>query len=135
MSRASHDEKQVRTTAVGFGVYAVSTADEFVLCDASGGVCTPTLPTITDAMLGLAWSFQKADATGNLVSVTATGGDQIDGAGSYDLNTQWQGVTLLAKRNALGVASWSVQATNSTGGSGTPSAGTFISYSNRLWVM
>lgn len=135
MSRSPHDEKQMRTTAVGAGVYAVSVADEFVLCDASGGVCTPTLPTITDAMLGLSWIFQKADASGNLVSVTATGGNQIDGAGSYDLDTQWQTVTLLAQRNALGVDAWTVQATNSTGGSGTPSAGVFIGYSNRLWVM
>lgn len=81
------------TVAVGVGVvtvasspYAVAATDRVLLIDASGGAVTINLPS--GAVTGRALTMLRLDFSGNSVTVTPVGGENIDGAGSY----VWVGV-------------------------------------------
>jgi hypothetical protein len=62
---------------------------EFVLCDATGGAFTVTLPTLTDNL----WvAVKKTDATGNIVTVSPGVSGLIDGSATQTLSTQYDSV-------------------------------------------
>lgn len=74
------------------------TKETLVIGDASAGPFTVTLPP---ALLYVSREVvvKKIDATGNVITVMALGGDTIDGAANYLLNVQWQLVRLQSNSN------------------------------------
>ena len=83
------------TASPGIGVDTLRRvlAGYLVLCDATGGAFTLDLHSASKS-LGRAYTIKKTDATANVVTVDANGGDLIDGAGTYPLSVQYQSVTL-----------------------------------------
>jgi hypothetical protein len=65
----------------------VPAADAFVLCDASGGAFSVSLPG-AQLYPGRVFSVKKTDASGNAVTVVDGGGGLVDGAASVSLATQ-----------------------------------------------
>ncbi|MDJ0342275.1 hypothetical protein QMK19_03615 [Streptomyces sp. H10-C2] len=73
--------------------YAVTTLDEVVLVDATGGPVTVTLPTAVGRATRC--TVQKTDASANAVTVATTGGQTIKGASTFPLATRWTTVTAI----------------------------------------
>lgn len=73
----------------------VTGSDYLVMCDASAGPITVTLPATT-AGLGRTLQVKKIDTTLNYVTIAAIGADTIDGASTAVLTTQYEAVTVLA---------------------------------------
>jgi hypothetical protein len=73
------DEVDVHPIVSKTTTYAATVADEYILCDASGGAFTVTLPTAV-GINGKAFSIKKTDSSGNAVTVDADGTETIDGA-------------------------------------------------------
>ena len=64
---------------------------EFVLCNASSGVFTVTLPTIEEDI----WiAIKKTDSSVNAITITTPDASPIDGAGTITLSTQYESVNL-----------------------------------------
>lgn len=59
-----------------------------ILVDATGGVKTETLPTSV-GMAGKEYEVQKRDASGNAVTIAATGGQTFNGAATISLAAQF----------------------------------------------
>ena len=67
-------------------------ADDTILVDATGGARTVNLKAATN-MTGKKYTVKKVDASVNAVTVDPSGGETIDGAGTYPLALQYQSVT------------------------------------------
>lgn len=67
----------------------------FIKCDASGGAFGANLPDAA-TMTGLHLWIKKIDASANAITFTATNGNNIDGAASVNLTTQWQTMRLFS---------------------------------------
>jgi hypothetical protein len=72
--------------------YAVAATDETVLCDATLGAITVTLPTATS---GRIVTVKKIDNSVNAITIDGDAGD-IDGAGTQPLSAQWDALTMQA---------------------------------------
>jgi hypothetical protein len=64
-----------------------------LLCDASGGAFTVTLPAAA-TVSGSSISVKKSDASANAVTVDGNAAETIDGAATLALSTQYEAVTL-----------------------------------------
>jgi hypothetical protein len=73
------DEVDVRPLVSKTTTYTATTANEYILCDASGGAFTVTLPTAV-GINGKLFTIKKTDSSGNAVTVDADGTETIDGA-------------------------------------------------------
>lgn len=83
--------------------YAATYDDDVILVDAAAGPITITLPSATAAVYPLV--VKKIDATGNTVTIAASGGQTIDGAATiaiavqngtatlYSDGSQWRGAS------------------------------------------
>lgn len=99
-------------------------------CDATSGNIIANLPSATSAGNGFTVALKKIDGSGNTITVTANGSDEIDGAGTFVLNSQYNWAILVCD----GTASWDILSdTSSTAGlapinspafTGTPTAPT-----------
>jgi hypothetical protein len=72
--------------------YTVTTTDEFILADSTGGAIVVTLPNIADDTVGRQITVKKIDTGAN--SVTLSGDATIDNAASYVFNTPYASVTV-----------------------------------------
>lgn len=94
----------------GEGVYTSSTTlDERafnVICDATGGAFTLTLPAVADCR-GRIYFIKKIDASANAVTIDGNGAQTIDGAATYVINAQYNAVTIVA-----GSSEWHVISQN-----------------------
>lgn len=113
--RSPHNEKLVRTLTILFAAspYTVLVEDEYVECNAVGGVITNNLPALA-TVLGLSFTFAKTDATANAVVLDGNGAETINGALTFSLLAQNDVVTILAL-----AAGWQIlnsKATTSSGG-------------------
>jgi hypothetical protein len=68
-------------------------AGDVLLCDASGGAFTVTLPAAA-TVSGSSISVKKSDASANAVTVDGNAAETIDGAATLALSTQYEAVTL-----------------------------------------
>ena len=75
---------------------AISATRQHVRADASGGAIAPTLPPLASTDAGVVITVKKIDASGNAVTVTASGSDTIDGAATFVLGVRYLSVTLQA---------------------------------------
>ena len=71
-----------------------------ILCDASAGAFTLTLPPAADGTLIL--NVKKIDSSANPVTIDADGTEQIDGSSTQSLLVQYESVTL----HSDGISDW-----------------------------
>lgn len=73
---------------------AILTVNDYtILMDASLGNRTVTLPNAS-TVTGIIYNIKKTDSSGNFVTITATGGQTIDGNGTFALTVQYQSITI-----------------------------------------
>jgi len=65
-----------------------------ILCDASGGVMTITLPKASQNKDAQIW-VNKIDATGNIVTIDGNGAETINGSATQSLSIQYESVTVI----------------------------------------
>lgn len=75
------------------GSSAVTDMDYTILCDAAGGPITVTLPEAAGSARRII-GIKKTDPSANGVTIAASGGDLIDGAGTLPITAQWQSYTV-----------------------------------------
>lgn len=83
--------------------YTATVRDGLILCDATAGAVTITLPTAASAFLdgfGFQFSITKIDASANACTLEGDGAETIDGAANFSTTTQWAGVTVLSNGTA-----------------------------------
>ncbi len=74
-------------------------ADFALLCDATGGAVTVDLPPaadVSDDDAGGLLYISKSDASGNTVTIDASGAEEIDGSTTVVLSTQFDSRLLMA---------------------------------------
>jgi len=74
--------------------YTATSSDSTVLCNASGGAFTITLPTAV-GIAGRMYTFKKTDSSANHILVDPYGAEKIDGESNGDLSTQYQFMTIV----------------------------------------
>lgn len=109
------------------GSSTTGNAKEAFLCNASSGALDVTLPAATAAGNGYTIAFKKSDNSINVVTLTVTGSDKIDGSSTYVLSSQYAWLFLVCD----GSSNWNVFSTNvgfaalaSPAFTGTPTAPT-----------
>ncbi|HEV2412231.1 MAG TPA: hypothetical protein VGS28_00290 [Candidatus Saccharimonadales bacterium] len=80
--------------AVKNSSYILTTNDEVILADATTGPLTITLPTATGNTN--LYDIKKVDSSSNTVTISASGGQTIDGGGTAVIKVQYASVTLVA---------------------------------------
>jgi len=87
-------------TSLGFGVITKTADytpanDAVILCDASAGAFTVSLPTAS-GIKGKAYFIKKVDASANAVTVDPYGTETIDGAATVSLAAQYDSVFIVS---------------------------------------
>ena len=72
--------------------YTVLASDFAVYVDATGGAVTVNLPAATGS--GRTLVFKKSDASGNAVTIQASGAETIDGANAPTLTAQYESIMI-----------------------------------------
>jgi hypothetical protein len=75
--------------------YTLTAADCIVICDASSGAFTISLPSAA-GIAGRQYTIKKVDSSPNAVTIVPHGTETIDGASSYVLSAQWKYVTIVS---------------------------------------
>jgi hypothetical protein len=73
--------------------YTATATDHVILCDASGGAFTITLPAASGAA-GVIYHIKKTDSSGNLVTIDANASEAIDGDLTPDLTVQYESLMI-----------------------------------------
>jgi len=74
--------------------YSISSTDSVVLCDATGGSLTLTLPSA--GISGRQYSIKRTSGGANTVTLAAKSGETIDGAATRSLAAQYQSATVVS---------------------------------------
>lgn len=82
-----------KTKSVSDSPYTLLSEDGYLRADAAGGNMTVNLPAAVGN--GRLVSIKKIDSSGNTVTIDGSGSETIDGATTYVLTTQYQGVQLI----------------------------------------
>lgn len=88
------EPKIAHTVVVKSSTYAVTTSDEVILVNASGGSVTVTLPTAVSNTH--VYTIKKIDTSGNTVVVNTTSLQTIDGGASATLKIQYASISLVS---------------------------------------
>jgi hypothetical protein len=83
-------------TAPQTSCYSASNLDNVIPADATSGTVTVTLPDATTVIAGTHYVVKKIDSSVNAVTVATTGGQTIDGSGTYSLAIQWKYVEVVS---------------------------------------
>lgn len=75
--------------------YSVTSADSVLLCDATSGSLTLTLPSAT-GITGRQYTIKRISSGANTVTVAAQSGETIDGAATHVLGTQYGFITVVS---------------------------------------
>jgi len=81
---------------------ALTSDNGYVLCDATGGIFTVTLPAASSRKR---LHIKKIDGSANAVTVQRAGADSIEGATSLALTTQYKSCTLYSD----GTSTWYIE--------------------------
>jgi hypothetical protein len=76
------------------GAYAATASDHVVLCDASGGAFTVTLPAAS-GVAGIIYHVKKTDSSGSAVTIDGNAAETIDGDLTIDLTLQYESVMIV----------------------------------------
>jgi lysophospholipase L1-like esterase len=82
--------------------YSATLGDSVILCNASSGAVTITLPTAV-GIPGRSFQVKKTDSSANACSIATTGGQTIDGVGTVSLTSQYS-----SRKMASDNANWQV---------------------------
>ena len=74
--------------------YTITAEDDLVICDATAGAMTVTLPTAS-GIAGVTKTIKKIDAVANVV-IEGYSTETIDGALNQTLTTQWDYMTVIS---------------------------------------
>lgn len=85
----------VRDIVTITGNTTLTTANDVILVDASGGVITVTLPAAA-VRSGKQFDIKKIDSSGNAVTVDGDGSETIDGATTKVISSQYDSVTIMS---------------------------------------
>ena len=77
----------------------VQSGDYLMLCDATGGAITMTLPPAA-LVPGRIYVFKRINSGANAVVVDGYAAETIDGAATYTLSAQWNSVTIMSNGTA-----------------------------------
>lgn len=88
----------------------------FYPCDATSGNIVATLPAAA-SVYSKKYVVKKIDSSANTITVTASGSDTIDGAGTKVLSKQWDTCTIASD----GVSNWYIISAGAAGGGGSSS--------------
>jgi hypothetical protein len=77
------------------GAYTATASDHVILCDASGGAFTITLPAAS-GVTGLILHVKKTDSSGSAVTIDGNSAETIDGDLTIDLSLQYESVTIVS---------------------------------------
>ena len=77
----------------------VQSGDYLMLCDATGGAITMTLPPAA-LVPGRIYVFKRINSGANAVVVDGYAAETIDGATTYTLSAQWNSVTMMSNGTA-----------------------------------
>jgi hypothetical protein len=80
--------------------YTASNGDNTILCNATGGAITVTLPPATAAMAGRILTIKKIDASVNSVTIAGNASETIDGSNTQPLALQWEYLTIKCNGSA-----------------------------------
>jgi len=75
--------------------YSISSTDSVVLCDATGGSLTVTLPSAA-GISGRQYSIKRTSSGANTVTLATQSGETIDGAATRSLAAQYQSATVVS---------------------------------------
>ena len=73
--------------------YTATATDYAIMCDASGGGFTITLPAVA-SHTGRVYHIKKIDSSGNLVTVDGNSSETIDDATTATLASQYDAITI-----------------------------------------
>lgn len=80
---------------------AITVDDEYVVVDSSAGPITITLPVVSASDDGLGFIIKDSSGTAAVNNVTINGnGKNIDGAGTYVMSVNYQGVQIIYSKDA-----------------------------------
>lgn len=77
------------------GNYTLTTSDQVILADSSGGAFTITTPAASSNS-GRYFYIKKVDSSSNFVTLKGAGSETVDGATTFDLFVQWQAVMIVS---------------------------------------
>jgi hypothetical protein len=80
--------------------YTVTSSDDMVVANATGGAFTVTLPNATTVGDGREFTVKKIDSSSNAVTIGTTSSQTIDGATTKVLTAQWTSITVKALSGA-----------------------------------
>ena len=81
------------------GAYTATDRDHLILCDATSGAFTVTLPAVA-SNTGLVLVIKKIDASGNAVTIDGNASETIDGATTLALPAQWNSARIQSNGSA-----------------------------------
>lgn len=81
------------------GDYTLTTSDDVVLVDASGGNRTITLPAVS-GIAGTVYEVKKIDSSGNTVTLDGNGSETIDGQTTQVITAQYTSITVITDGSA-----------------------------------
>lgn len=84
-----------KTIVTETSAYTVTTDDEVIIADATGGAFAVTLLAASGRAGRVFW-IKKSDSSANAVTVTAAGSDKIDGAATYALSAQYDSIGIIS---------------------------------------
>jgi hypothetical protein len=74
--------------------YTATNSDHVILCDASGGAFTITLPA-AGGVTGIIYHIKKIDSSANAVTIDGNSAETIDGDLTIDLALQYESVMIV----------------------------------------
>lgn len=77
------------------GAYTATDSDAVILCDASGGAFTVTLPTAV-GISGKVYRIKKIDSSANAITIDADGSETIDDSTTRVLSSQYDAITIIS---------------------------------------
>lgn len=92
------------TVATKTGAYTATVSDFLILCDATSGAFTVTLPAAS-TQKGLMLTIKKIDSSANAVTIDGNAAETIDGAATVSLASQYNSRTIVSSG-----ANWHVTA-------------------------
>lgn len=94
----------VRTFTSKTAAYTLTSTDDGLTCDASGGAFTVTLPP-SSGIAGKEYTIFKSDASANAVTVDGNASETINGAATFILANQYASVTVKSDGTNWGIVS------------------------------
>ncbi len=76
------------------GAYTLTGSDCLVLCDATGGAFTITLPA-KSGIDGRMYIIKKTDSSANAIIVDGNGAETIDGGATASITVQYESITII----------------------------------------